>query len=67
MAISRVVFWYFIIELVTRNPILGMPPLEGREKAMSDQAMFARYVWRVFKECVRNIWRYVSNIRTIFE
>ena len=28
MAISRVDFWSFISELVTRNPILGIPALE---------------------------------------
>ena len=28
MAISRLVFWSFINELVTINPNLGIPPLE---------------------------------------
>ena len=28
MAISRVDFWYFITELVLRNPNLGIPALE---------------------------------------
>ena len=28
MAISRADFWYFIIELVPRNPNLGIPALE---------------------------------------
>ena len=28
MAISRTDFWSFITELVTRNPNLGIPPLE---------------------------------------
>ena len=28
MAISRADFWSFITELVTRNPNLGIPPLE---------------------------------------
>ena len=28
MANSRADFWSFIIELVTRNPNLGLPPLE---------------------------------------
>ena len=28
MAIPRLDFWSFIIELVTRNPNLGIPPLE---------------------------------------
>ena len=28
MAISRVDFWSFITDLVTRNPTMGIPPLE---------------------------------------
>ena len=28
MAISKAAFWSFINELVTRNPNLGIPPLE---------------------------------------
>ena len=28
MTISRVDFWFFITEFVTRNPNLGIPPLE---------------------------------------
>ena len=28
MAISRADFWYFLTELVTRNPTMGIPALE---------------------------------------
>ena len=48
MAISRADFWSFINELVTRNPNLGIPPLENGyfgNLLISDYLYVFRYFW----------------------
>ena len=44
MAISRVDFWSFIIELVTRNPSLGIPPPEDGLCFVIDIVFFSAFL-----------------------
>ena len=57
-------FWSFIIELVTRNPTMGMPPLED---GLFVNLLIFHYFWSAFVMRLRCVWTAFERVRVAFE